>query len=88
MIIEIVVMSERHQQAKDNRLLMPVCSAFIDSMREEFGADQVKVTYAAENGIELGKPGRFEEGMKLCPPADMTIGQQLAVVERNIGMSS
>jgi hypothetical protein len=37
-----------------NRELMPVCTAFIDEMREVFG-DGIKVKYANENGIVLGE---------------------------------
>jgi hypothetical protein len=33
---------------------MPVCTAFIDEMREVFG-DGIKVKYANENGIVLGE---------------------------------
>jgi hypothetical protein len=50
----------RDERLRDNRLLMPECSRFIDDMREAFGAENVKVTYASENGIELGKPGYGE----------------------------
>ena len=48
---------ERQDQARDNRLLMPQCSQVIDDFKEVFGADQVKVTYASENNIPLGRPG-------------------------------
>lgn len=51
------MMDKRQQQARDNRLLMPVCSRVIDDFREAFGADQVRVVYAAENNIELGRRG-------------------------------
>lgn len=47
--------TNKNKQAQDNRLLMPECSRIIDDFRNVFGADQVKVTYAAENGIVLGK---------------------------------
>lgn len=47
--------ANRNKQAADNRLLMPECSRVIDEFRDVFGADQIKVTYASENGIELGK---------------------------------
>lgn len=46
--------------AADNRLLMPQCSRIVDEFREAFGADDVKVLYAAENNITLGRPGRGE----------------------------
>lgn len=55
-------MNQRNEQARDNRLLMPVCSQVIDDFRKEFGADQVKVVYAAENDMELGRLGYGEEG--------------------------
>lgn len=54
-------MSNRDQQKQDNRLLMPECSAVVDAFRDAFGAEHVKVTYAAENGIVLGKKSD-EEG--------------------------
>jgi hypothetical protein len=37
-----------------NRERMPLCTAFIDDMRQAFG-DGIKVKYASENGIVLGK---------------------------------
>ena len=37
-------------QARDNRLLMPECTKFIDSVRDVFG-DGVKVIYASENNM-------------------------------------
>ena len=43
---------------EENRARMPACTAFIDEMRAVFGAD-CKVTYACENGIELGE--KFDE---------------------------
>lgn len=42
-------MSEKEK----NRKNMPLCTAFIDEMREYF--PDLQVTYARENGIELGQ---------------------------------
>lgn len=42
-------------QRDANRKTMPTVTAFVDAMRAEFGADQVKVFYAREGGVELGK---------------------------------
>ena len=39
-----------------NREAMPLSAAFVDDMRAAFGADQVIVRYARENGIERGTP--------------------------------
>jgi hypothetical protein len=48
---------ERAERAKQNRAAMPECTAFIDAMRAQFGAMEVHVRYACENGIEWGKRG-------------------------------
>lgn len=77
----------RQQQAKDNRLLMPVCSAFIDSMREEFGADQVKVKFASENGMTLGRSDSVPTEPMSAPPADLTIQQSIHELNRKIARS-
>ena len=42
--------------AADNRAKAPQIAELIDAMREVFGADQVKLVYAKENGFERGKP--------------------------------
>jgi hypothetical protein len=34
---------------------MPICTAFARSMREVFG-DEVRLTFAEEGGVVLGKP--------------------------------
>ena len=39
-------------QKEKNRKNMPLCTAFIDLMREEF--PYLTVTYAKEGGLELG----------------------------------
>ena len=41
-------------QREKNREAMPICTAFIDDMKEAFG-EGIKVKYASENGIVLGK---------------------------------
>jgi hypothetical protein len=47
--------AEKAQSNRErNRELMPICTAFIDEMREVFG-DGIKVKYANENGIVLGE---------------------------------
>jgi hypothetical protein len=58
--------AEKAQSNRErNRELMPVCTAFIDEMREEFG-DGIKVKFASENGVVLGKLTvfGFPDGMK------------------------
>lgn len=42
---------------------MPVVASVVDEYKAVFGDDQVTVTYAKENGIEMGKKG--PEGIKL-----------------------
>ena len=39
---------------EENRARMPIVTAWVDMMRAEFG--EVRVTYASENGLTLGKP--------------------------------
>lgn len=41
--------------ASANRAAMPTIAALVDAAREAFGADQVTVVYAAEDGVELGR---------------------------------
>lgn len=43
------------QKAAANRALMPKVAEVVDAFREEFGADQIIVTYANENGTERGE---------------------------------
>lgn len=45
-------MSERER----NRERMPLTAALVDEYRRVFGADQVRVRYASENGFEVGTP--------------------------------
>lgn len=53
----------------NNRETMPIIAGLVDNFREIFG--DVKVTYAAENGRELGKqdkePGLSVGDMVLTP---------------------
>jgi len=49
--------------AEQNRRRMPVLSAFIGSAKAALG-DGLKVTYASENGTELGKKDT-SDGVKL-----------------------
>ena len=46
------VPGNRHQAAA-NRAKAPVTGAFVDAMRNQFGA--VKIEYVSENGLVLGK---------------------------------
>lgn len=50
-------MSERER----NRERMPQCAALVDEYRKVFGVDQVRVVYARENGIEVGKSSEESE---------------------------
>lgn len=43
------------EAAAENRRAMPVITAFVDEMKAAFGADQVRVTYASENGRSMGR---------------------------------
>jgi hypothetical protein len=47
--------SKKDAAAEDNRRSMPIVAAFVDEMKAAFGADQIRVTYAFENGREVGK---------------------------------
>lgn len=42
------------KKAEDNRRRMPTVAAWVDDAKKHFGADQVKVGFASENGITLG----------------------------------
>ena len=55
--------------AEENRRRMPVLSAFIESAKAALG-DGLKVTYASENGTELGKEDK-SEGVKM---SETTVG--------------
>lgn len=64
---------------------MPVTAAFVDAMRESFGAEAINAAirrglcgsgefYAAENGLEIGSrpvdvPGKSVNGREMAPPA-------------------
>jgi len=47
--------SERAEAKAANRAAMPIVTEFVDAMREEFG--EIVVTYASENGREVGQRG-------------------------------
>lgn len=49
---------------QQRRQLMPICSKWIDEMRQEFGADQIVYIKASENGqaIEWGAQQVREPG--------------------------
>lgn len=59
----------RVSAAEENRRRMPVLSAFIESAKAAMG-DGLKVTYASENGTELGKKDT-SDGVKL---SETTVG--------------
>jgi hypothetical protein len=42
------------QAKRSNQARAPQCAAFVEEMREIFGADQVKVNYVKEGDFELG----------------------------------
>jgi hypothetical protein len=44
-----------------NRERMPLTAALVDEYRRIFGADQVRVRYASENGFEVGTPSEKGE---------------------------
>jgi hypothetical protein len=39
-----------------NRAKFPAVTRVVDSFRDAFGADQVRVVWAREGGNEIGKP--------------------------------
>jgi putative component of toxin-antitoxin plasmid stabilization module len=43
----------KEEQARENRARMPIVTAVVDEYREVFGPG-IRVTYAKENGIEIG----------------------------------
>ena len=47
---------------EENRARMPMVTAMVDEFRQEFGPG-VRVTYAKENGIEVGTPMPEFEGV-------------------------
>jgi hypothetical protein len=61
--IEADAAAARVSAAEQNRRRMPVLSAFIESAKAALG-DGLKVTYASENGTELGKKDT-SDGVKL-----------------------
>ncbi len=46
----------------ENQSKAPVCAAFVEAMRQTFGADQVTVLYVKEGQVELGRPDKTEYG--------------------------
>lgn len=42
-------------KAEENRRAMPEVAAIVDEFKEVFGADQITVTYAEENGRVVGR---------------------------------
>lgn len=48
---------QARSRAEENRRRMPTVAAVVDSFKAAFGADQVTVAFANENGITLGQPG-------------------------------
>ncbi len=55
-------------KAEENRRRMPSVTKFVDGIREIFG-DGVRVTFASENGVEMGR--RSDPGILL---SDTVIG--------------
>lgn len=41
-------------QKQTNHERAPLCAAFVNGMREVFGADHVKVVYVEEGGVKIG----------------------------------
>lgn len=55
---KVAAMREQaRSRAEENRRRMPTVAAVVDAFKAAFGADQVTVAYASENGITLGQPG-------------------------------
>lgn len=61
-IVEMLRADRAHAEARAqrNRDQFPGVTAIVDEFRAAFGADQVKVRWACENGREIGKPIPFE----------------------------
>lgn len=45
-------------QSSSNREKAPICAAFVQAMREAFGAENVQVIYVKEGEVELGQPNQ------------------------------
>lgn len=45
----------RKEQAQKNREQFPTVAGVVAQFRDVFGADQVRVTYAEENGRSIGE---------------------------------
>jgi len=61
-IVEMLRVDRAQAEAKAqrNRDQFPGVTAIVDELRSAFGADQVKVRWACEDGREVGKPISFE----------------------------
>ena len=52
---------QSNDRAEENRIRMPTITRLVDSFRKEF--QEVRVTYASENGIVKGT--KFPDGVKM-----------------------
>lgn len=46
----------RKQSTSENHMKAPICAAFVEAMRDAFGAENVKVIYVKEGEVEIGEP--------------------------------
>lgn len=47
--------AKSRSKAEENRRRMPKTAEVVDTFRDAFGADSVRVIWAKENGIEVGR---------------------------------
>ena len=70
LIAKVEAMRRKDQdRARENRRRMPTVAEWVDETKEAFGADQVRVGFAQENGITLGTKG--QEGVRM---SDTVVG--------------
>jgi hypothetical protein len=48
-------MKKKPPSTSDNHAKAPLSAAFVNAMRDVFGADQVTVLYVNENEVRIGK---------------------------------
>jgi len=53
-------MSQDKISRQQNHARAPKCAAFVEKMRELFGADQVKVLRVSEGDFRTGEPAKSE----------------------------
>ena len=63
------------ERAQRNRDMFPETARIADLFKKVFGADQIRVAYARENGLEVGTP-TTRPGDRMLSVKDMVFSQQ------------